>query len=103
MAFGWLSGNPLLLAFFSLMLLLYAFLTLRRYHLKSLALAGVGLILGGAMGNLFDRLALGYVIDLFDFVFVHFFVFNIADIMITAGAILTGTALLFRQQDWSRK
>lgn len=48
------------------------------------------LILGGALGNLYDRLTLGYVVD-----FVHFHwqgsyfpAFNIADAAITAGAIM---------------
>ncbi len=48
----------------------------------------LGLILGGAIGNLWDRLALGYVVD---FISVHyagryFPAFNIADSAITAGA-----------------
>lgn len=54
---------------------------------KLLAL-GLGLILGGAVGNLWDRLALGYVVD---FISVHwehryFPAFNIADSAITVGA-----------------
>ena len=57
-----------------------------RNHLM-LALA-LGLILGGAIGNLWDRLALGYVVD---FISVHyagryFPAFNVADSAITAGA-----------------
>ncbi len=49
---------------------------------------GLGLILGGAIGNLWDRLALGYVVD---FISVHwrgwyFPAFNLADSAITCGA-----------------
>ncbi len=56
---------------------------------RVLALA-LGLILGGALGNLWDRLALGYVVD---FISVHyggwyFPAFNIADSAITVGAAL---------------
>jgi len=103
MAFGWLSGNPIILALLSLVLLVSAFLALHKYHLKGFASAGAGMILGGASGNLFDRLAFGYVIDLFDFLFIDFFVFILADVMITAGVIMACIALFFRQQDWSTK
>jgi len=48
------------------------------------------LILGGALGNVFDRLVHGYVIDFLDFHWgnAHFPAFNIADTAITVGAIL---------------
>lgn len=46
------------------------------------------LILGGALGNLVDRITLGYVIDFFDFYYKtwHFPVFNVADSAISCGA-----------------
>lgn len=46
------------------------------------------LILGGALGNLIDRITLGYVIDFFDFYYKnwHFPVFNVADSAISCGA-----------------
>ena len=62
-----------------------------RHWPESLAL---GLILGGALGNIVDRVRFGYVVD---FVHLHwgpwsFYVFNIADAAITAGVVI----LLFR-------
>ena len=58
--------------------------------------AGLALALGGAIGNLLDRLRLGHVVD---FVDVHFWpVFNIADIAITGGAILIVIALVRRHR-----
>ena len=55
--------------------------------LEGLALA---LILGGALGNLYDRLTLGYVVDFLDFHWSasHFPAFNIADSGISVGAVL---------------
>jgi len=52
--------------------------------------AALALILGGALGNLYDRLALGYVIDFIDWYYHswHWPAFNIADSAITVGAIL---------------
>jgi len=58
--------------------------------------AGLAMVLGGAAGNLIDRLRLGYV---FDFIDLHFWpVFNVADIGITCGAILVLIALFLRTQ-----
>ncbi len=45
-------------------------------------------ILAGGIGNLIDRLALGYVIDYINVLFVDFYVFNFADCLVTVGAFL---------------
>ncbi len=52
--------------------------------------AGLSLILGGAVGNLIDRVVYGYVIDFIDVYYAHWHwpAFNIADSAITIGAIL---------------
>ena len=59
--------------------------------------AALGLILGGAAGNLYDRLFFGTVTDFLDFYrgTAHFPVFNVADSAITCGAILIAANLLF--------
>ena len=47
------------------------------------------LVLTGALGNALDRLVFGYVVDMFQFVFLkNFAIFNVADIFITCGTIL---------------
>lgn len=54
-------------------------------------IAGLGLILGGALGNIVDRTKLGYVIDYADFHigdFRPFLVFNVADAAITIGVVI---------------
>lgn len=56
----------------------------------------LGLLLGGACGNLIDRLMYGYVIDFLDFRVWP--VFNIADSAITAGSILLVIKLFFRKK-----
>ena len=51
---------------------------------------GLVLILGGALGNLWDRITLGYVIDFLDVYYQkwHWPAFNVADSAITVGAVL---------------
>lgn len=62
---------------------------LRRASNQKLFSAALALILGGAIGNLIDRLWHGYVIDFLDFYWGmhHFPAFNVADSAITVGAI----------------
>lgn len=46
------------------------------------------LIVAGALGNLIDRALFGYVVDMFEVLFMHFAVFNVADIFVVVGGIL---------------
>lgn len=64
----------------------------RRRGSGSLYNLSLALILGGAAGNLIDRLFLGYVIDFLDFRVWP--VFNMADSAITAGAVLLGWSIV---------
>ena len=52
--------------------------------------AGLALILGGALGNLTDRLRFGYVVDFIDFYYQawHWPAFNLADAVITLGVLV---------------
>ena len=54
---------------------------------------GLVLILGGALGNLYDRIALGFVVDFIDLRVWP--VFNAADSFITVGGVMLALALLF--------
>lgn len=57
----------------------------------------LGFIIGGAIGNLIDRIRLNYVIDFFDFNLINYPVFNIADIFIVIGTFLLAYAILFKK------
>ncbi len=65
-------------------------------HEERLARVGLSLILGGALGNLIDRLRQAYVVDFVDVYFRgwHFWAFNLADAAITIGAIFVFLDLL---------
>lgn len=77
-----------------------ALIAFGRRHLSIAGTVGLGLVLGGALGNLVDRLRGGTVTD---FLYVHrgtfsWPVFNVADIAVSCGAFL----LLFVGWDWRR-
>lgn len=71
---------------------LTVWLTRLKTH-ETLLAAALALIIGGALGNLYDRLMLGYVVDFLSFHWndYYFPAFNLADTAITLGAI----ALIF--------
>lgn len=97
-AFGLFQGQSFLLTIFSILgvaaLLVYLFAFQRRLPLLEgiLGRLALGLVLGGAAGNLIDRLRLGYVTDFIDFKIWP--AFNVADSAITVGMLLLVYCLL---------
>jgi signal peptidase II len=63
---------------------------IRKHRDELLFCWGLVFILGGAVGNLIDRIRLGHVVDFLDFHAAgwHFWAFNVADSAITIGAML---------------
>ena len=60
------------------------------------------MITAGGIGNLIDRLRLGYVIDFFYFSLIDFPVFNVADIYVTVGVALFAILYLITgEEDFS--
>ena len=64
-----------------------AFVLVKRTFPHPLAMWTLTLILGGGLGNLADRVRLGYVVDMFNFQFMDYPVFNVADILVVCGTI----------------
>lgn len=73
------------------------FLIRERWETPSLL--AFGLLLGGAAGNLWDRLRFGFVRDMLHLDFMHFYVFNLADACVVAGAALILLFSLFSRKD----
>lgn len=67
----------------------------RAPYLSKLEVAGLGLVLGGAVGNAIDRIVHGYVTDFISAAFIDFPVFNVADIGIVVGVVLTFIGFAF--------
>ena len=84
---GW--QTPLLVAFALAAAAIVSVLIVRSPQ-KNLLCAALASILGGALGNVIDRLRFGHVVDFLDFHAVgwHFPAFNVADSAITIGAAL---------------
>lgn len=81
-------GNPLFIGFAlaAAVALLFAYHRVARPD--SLIAGAFALALGGAFGNLADRLRFGYVVDFFDARFIHWPIFNVADSAITLSIVL---------------
>ena len=87
-AFSILSDQRWLLVAIAFVAALLIIAILLRYNDGFWGTLGLAAVLGGTVGNLIDRLFNGYVVDMFEFYFVDFAIFNIADIFITLGGIL---------------
>jgi len=85
-AFGLFGSHPLVLAALASLVLISFFVWYRQERGGWLTHVAFALILGGAVGNIADRIRLGYVVDFFDLRW--FPVFNVADSCITIGVVL---------------
>lgn len=73
-------------------LIVYFYFFVRRH--TYLATVALGMIGAGGIGNMIDRIALGYVVDFIDFTLINFAVFNLADSLVCVGAGLLVLAIL---------
>ena len=61
----------------------------------------IAAIYGGGLGNVIDRVRLGYVVDMIEVEFMRFAVFNVADCFITCGCIALLVSIVFlNKQFW---
>lgn len=79
------------------------YLLFRLYRRHTLLTVSLAMILGGGVGNMIDRIRLGYVVDFLRFDFVNFAVFNVADSFITVGAVLLGVYVIFFEPKIEKK
>lgn len=73
-----------------------------------LGMWSLALVIGGGVGNLIDRVKLGYVIDMLEAEFINFPVFNVADIFVTCGAAAAAVYYLkyyekYDAKNWEKK
>lgn len=90
-AWGMFSESTVVLGVFSCLVcaaIAIYYLVLRRGRGHLLETIGLALVFAGGLGNAFDRLTMGYVVDFIDAAFMSFPVFNIADMGVTCGIVL---------------
>ena len=91
-AFGILQNQKLFFVIFALLALGFIWFYAYNNRLNKVMVYGLGLVVGGVIGNLIDRVRLGFVVDYLHI--MNFPVFNIADSAVTIGIILIGIFLL---------
>lgn len=95
-AFGMLSNSRWIFMTVSVVFIFVLIYVLKqKYSANALYTVSLCLFLGGGIGNMIDRIFLGYVVDFIEFTFVDFAVFNIADSAISVGAVLFVVYLIF--------
>ncbi len=91
---------------FALIFVIFTGLIIWEYRKKSMPFSTferwcIAAIYGGGLGNMIDRVRLGYVVDMIETEFITFPVFNVADCFITCGCIaLTVSLFLFNKEFW---
>jgi signal peptidase II len=95
----------ILILFSILALAVVSALLWKNSHSMTTTGVGLALILGGAVGNLWDRLLTGHVVDFFDFYLgsYHWPAFNVADSAIVIGALLLVAEILFARSPAEQK
>ena len=90
MAFGLLSDHRWVFLVCSVLGIGFMGYYLFRYVKRTLSRVGLALIVGGGIGNMIDRVRLGFVVDFIDFCAFDFWVwvFNVADAAVCVGAAL---------------
>ncbi len=95
-AFGMLQDTRwLLVALTVLVLLVLTFYIVKTKPLHPMFLAAAALVYAGGVGNLIDRIFMGYVTDFIHLLFMDFPCFNVADICVCTGGALLVIYLLF--------
>lgn len=94
----WLLTAASILVVAAMMALLW-----KKFFSHPLGVISAILIIAGGLGNLIDRIAFGYVTDMFNTLFMNFAVFNVADICITVGGVLLVIYVLFFYEKLKKK
>lgn len=98
-AFGILKGNRWVFMSVSIIAIAGMLLFLIKYRPKNKLIAiSISLIISGGIGNMIDRILLGYVVDFIDFALINFAIFNLADSWVCIGAALLIIYMIFHKE-----
>ena len=90
---------------FALIFVVFTLLIIREFRKNTMGFTKlewwcIAAVYGGGLGNMIDRVRLGYVVDMIETTFVVFPVFNVADCFITCGSILLMAHLILFHKDF---
>jgi len=98
-AFGLLQNNQSIFIIVALTASVFGLYYLHTKKVNILGKTGIILIIAGAIGNLIDRVRLGFVVDYFDFRFIWEYVFNVADVFVVVGTIVLCIYIIFFEEE----
>ncbi|WP_455538468.1 signal peptidase II [Terrisporobacter sp.] len=87
-AFGMLQNNQIIFILVASIASIFGLYYLHTKKVNKWGKIGILLIISGAIGNLIDRVRLGFVVDYLDFHIIWSYVFNLADCFVVVGTIL---------------
>ena len=90
---------------FALIFAVFTVLVIREYKTNSMGFTKferwcIAAVYGGGLGNMIDRVRMGYVVDMIETLFMDFPVFNVADCFITCGCIAMLVSLVFFNKEF---
>lgn len=97
-AFGMLQNNQIIFIIVAIIASIYGLYYLHTKKVNLIGKCGILLIISGALGNLIDRIKLGFVVDYFDFKIIWEYVFNTADVFVVVGTILLCIYIIFYEE-----
>lgn len=102
-AFGILKDHRWVFMSLSIVMIAFLFFYLTKVNIThKLFLFSISLIIGGGIGNMLDRIFVGYVVDFIKVTFFDFPVFNIADSSVVIGVILLIVYFIFFEKEVKR-
>ena len=97
-AFGMLQGQKIFFVIMTFLLIGLFFVYLKKTNTNKWMKWTASIIIAGAIGNLIDRVLLGYVVDFIDFHIIWRYVFNVADIYVVGGTLLLALQILLQDE-----
>ena len=100
-AFGIMDGKVIFIVVVSVLIFAYLIYEIRKDSHSKLITTSISFVIGGLLGNLFDRVVYGHVIDFFDFNFFgyDFAIFNVGDAFIVIGTVLLAIGFLLEERN----
>lgn len=98
-AFGMLQNNQTIFIIVATIASCYGLYYLHNKKVNNIGKIGILLVISGAIGNLIDRIKLGFVVDYLDFHIIWSYVFNLADCFVVVGTIFLCIYIIKSEED----